>query len=108
MSVNISNEHDWNEFMSNASDALIVLCISAKWCKPCARMKPLLHEFIENNKNPKLKICHVDLDEAEQELWELGMADTVPTFRFVRNGVVIDEYTDSKMEGLIEHIEKNL
>lgn len=106
MSVNISNEREWNEYTSTFSNSLIVLCISAKWCKPCAKIKPLLQEFIENNKNPKLKLCHVDLEEAEQELWELGMVDTVPTFRFVKNGVLIDEYTDSKMEELIEHIEK--
>ena len=82
----LENEDDWST-LRTSNESLIIL-YSAGWCKPCRKLKPLLHDYISK----KLVILEVDIDRFD----ELAMEEEVfalPTLQFYKNGKKVDQIT---------------
>lgn len=101
---NIHNEDEWNEFIQSHPNKLIVAQIGAKWCKPCKEIKP--HVEVLAKSRPDIVFVYIDTDEAEENFFEFGMADQVPTFRLVKDCVKVVQFADSNLSTLLEAIEK--
>jgi thioredoxin 1 len=60
----------------------------AVWCGPCRAIAPLVHE-VADEFNGKIKVCKVDVDNAQDVAAEYGIR-SIPTLVFVKNGEEVD------------------
>jgi thiol-disulfide isomerase/thioredoxin len=57
----------------------LLFYFTAKWCKPCQSIKPLLEKLSEGSDNNKLEIYMIDIDENDKLANEFKIR-SVPTF----------------------------
>jgi len=60
----------------------------AVWCGPCRAISPLIDEIADEYEG-KLKVCKVDVDNAQNVAAEYGVR-SIPTLIFIKNGEEID------------------
>jgi thioredoxin len=84
------------------SQGLVVIDFSANWCGPCQRIGPIYagleHTF------PSIKFLKVDVDDAE-ELSAAYSIQSLPTFVFLRNGVVIHRIEGADINAVMKTLE---
>jgi thioredoxin 1 len=69
------------------SDKPIILDIYATWCGPCQQMNPTMDE-LEKEMGDTYKFAKLNVDEAREiSIKEYGVT-SVPTFVFIKDGVV--------------------
>lgn len=78
----------------------------AKWCGPCRRIAPKIHEF--STTYPKVKFLQVDVDKCPELATDFGIT-AMPTFMFFRSGsnTVLDTIVGAnteKIEIILKHI----
>lgn len=66
----------------------VVVDFSATWCGPCKQLKPIVEELATQYEG-KVKIAHVDVDEARQAAMKYGVM-SVPTVLYLKGGQVRD------------------
>ncbi len=66
----------------------VVVDFSATWCGPCKQLKPIVEELATLYEG-KVKIAHVDVDEARQAAMKYGVM-SVPTVLYIKGGQVRD------------------
>ncbi|MDO9695781.1 MAG: thioredoxin [Candidatus Latescibacteria bacterium] len=66
----------------------VVVDFSATWCGPCKQLKPIVEELATQYAG-KVKIAHVDVDEARQAAMKYGVM-SVPTVLYIKGGQVRD------------------
>ena len=66
----------------------VVVDFSATWCGPCKQLKPIVEELAAQYAG-KVKIAHVDVDEARQAAMKYGVM-SVPTVLYLKGGQVRD------------------
>ncbi|MBA4378369.1 MAG: thioredoxin [bacterium] len=66
----------------------VVVDFSATWCGPCKQLKPIVEELAAQYEG-KVKIAHVDVDEARQAAMKYGVM-SVPTVLYLKGGQVRD------------------
>ncbi|MBK6899150.1 MAG: thioredoxin [bacterium] len=66
----------------------VVVDFSATWCGPCKQLKPIVEELAAQYAG-KVKIAHVDVDEARQAAMKYGVM-SVPTVLYIKGGQVRD------------------
>jgi thioredoxin 1 len=87
------------------SDKLLLIKFGAKWCGPCKQIKSNLEKIAENDNN--VIVIDIDVDEAQDSDWSWASeVENLPTFRFIRNGVQLEEYSGSKIEKIQDIIRK--
>lgn len=91
---------------NDSGDKLVVVDFFATWCGPCKRIAPLLDQ-IAKEKEDKLVMLKVDVDEVEELVGEYGI-EVMPTFVFKRKGEHLDTLVGSNEDKLKELIEKHL
>ena len=62
----------------------MLINFSTQWCVPCRKMKPIIEEIKEENKN--IKVVFVDAD-INKDLLKHYTVKGVPVFIFYKNGV---------------------
>lgn len=55
----------------------VVIEFGAEWCGPCKKMRPLVHELIENNPNVELFYVNID-DDDWTELIDSHGVESIP------------------------------
>lgn len=70
------------------SDLPVLVDFSATWCGPCKQLKPIVEELATQYEG-KVKIAHVDVDEARQAAMKYGVM-SVPTVLYLKGGQVRD------------------
>ncbi len=66
----------------------VVVDFSATWCGPCKQLKPIVEELAALYEG-KVRIAHVDVDEARQAAMKYGVM-SVPTVLYIKGGQVRD------------------
>lgn len=66
----------------------VVVDFSATWCGPCKQLKPIVEELAAQYEG-KVKIAHVDVDEAREAAMKYGVM-SVPTVLYLKGGQVRD------------------
>ncbi len=101
MSRNIKTEEEFDELKK--TDKLLLVKFGASWCGPCKQVKPFLEKLAESENN----LIVVDIDVEEACDW-VSDVDSLPTFRFIKNGEQVDEYSGSKIEKIQEIVKKHI
>ena len=78
--------------------------ISATWCGPCNKIKPLIAQIVTEN---NLTLESHDIDE-EPELTEKYNLTGVPTLLYLKNGKVVDSYAGSLPHEIKNFFENNI
>jgi thioredoxin 1 len=70
------------------SDIPVLVDFSATWCGPCKKLEPIVEELAKDYAG-KVKITHVDVDQARQTAVKYGVM-SVPTVLYMKDGDVKD------------------
>ena len=85
MPVSITPENHEKEIKH--SNKPVVLDIYASWCGPCQQMNPIIEE-LEKEFGSRYKFTKLNVDEAREiSIKDYGVT-SVPTFVFIKDGVV--------------------
>ena len=77
-----------------SEDRLIVVDYSATWCGPCRFVAPKFAALSEQY--PEAVFLHVDIDELA-ELDDIKDVSGVPTFKFFRNGELLERFSGANV-----------
>ena len=97
-----------NNFESEviASDIPVLVDFWAEWCGPCRMLAPVVSAIAEKYEG-RLKVCKIDVDEAEA-VSEKYMISSIPAVKFFKNGEVVREsigfVPQANLEKIIEEI----
>ena len=96
-----------DEILANETNKLIIVKIGAQWCCPCRMLENTISEI--EGTNPENVIFYaVDVDEAETDLLEKYMIQSVPVMLFFNDGLQIDRVVGARGKSdLLALIEKN-
>ncbi len=84
-------------------DKLIVVEYSATWCGPCKKIAPYIDQLAKEN--PSIIFMHLDIDKLENSgVWGVEAIDSVPTFKFYRNGSKLVEFSGASKATLAKEI----
>ena len=101
--VYIKTEEEFDKLKE--SNKLLLVKFGASWCSPCKQIKSNLEKLSETENN--IIIIDIDVDEAQESDWTWASeVENLPTFRFIRNGSQLDEYSGSKIEKIQDIIKK--
>lgn len=101
--IYIKTEEEFDKLKE--SDNLLLVKFGASWCGPCKQIKSSLEKLSESYDN--LIVIDIDVDEAQESDWSWASdVENLPTFRFIKNGVQLEEYSGSKIEKIQDIINK--
>ena len=90
MAISITPEN--HEVAIKQSNKPIILDIYATWCGPCQQMNPILEE-LEQELGDKYTFAKLNVDEAREiSIKDYGVT-SVPTFVFIKDGVMKSKET---------------
>lgn len=89
-----------------ASDIPVLVDFWAEWCGPCRMLAPVVSAIAEKYEG-KIKVCKVNVDEAES-VSEKYMISSIPAVKFFKGGEVVKEsigfVPQANLEKIIEEI----
>jgi thioredoxin 1 len=80
----------------------VVIDFFATWCGPCKRIAPMYQEL--SQQFPSITFLKCDVDEAEDVASRYSV-DSLPTFVFLKNGVVHGRIEGGNLDGVIQALE---
>jgi thioredoxin 1 len=92
---------------SLAADSLIVIDFSASWCGPCKMIAPYYDELSTMEEFSTVSFVKVDVDKAADIARKYSVA-SMPTFIFLKNGKVIDQFSGASVQKLVTTIQKHM
>ena len=85
----------------------VLVDFSAKWCGPCKKLDPIVHEIAGEYKG-RLKVVKVDVDKAPATAAKFAVM-SVPTLLLFREGKVRDQVTGlMPKRAIVERVDKVL
>ncbi len=82
------------------SKGAVVIDFFATWCGPCKRIAPLFEDLADKY-SPAITFLKVDVDESA-ELVDQFQVSAMPTFVFLKDGVVVKRVEGADVMGLEE------
>ena len=84
MSSGLIRKLSSSDFKSTIEEGVTLVDFFAEWCAPCRMLVPILEEMAQEMKD-KLKLCKVDIDQAQDVISELQVT-SVPTLILFKEG----------------------
>lgn len=100
----VKDAADFDSRLEAAGDKLVVVDFFATWCGPCKVIAPKLDEF-QNRFSEKIVIIKVDVDECEDLAAKYNIS-SMPTFLFIKNKEVVDQFAGANPDKLQSYITK--
>jgi len=85
------DDSDLRTAIEGAGPKLVVVDWSAGWCGPCKAIAPVVEELSKANAGSVVFI-KADIDTLQNASVEAGV-QAVPTFHFIKNGELVDEFS---------------
>lgn len=82
------NLTEFESFMQQSNDKLVVIDFTATWCGPCKAIAPYFQELADSNSD--VIFIKVDVDDAEDVAAKCGI-QAMPTFKFYKNGAEVKQ-----------------
>ena len=76
-----------------------IIRFTAKWCKPCSQLAPIMNELEKENKDIEFET--IDLDE-NKDLTTKHEVRSIPTLIFFRDGEEVDRLVGGKSKSEIQ------
>jgi len=111
--INIITElsvKDLTDLQKTMGRQILVIKFSAQWCKPCKIIKPTWDYWIQNNKQPNIIYCELDIDETMDlyiALKKFKMVNGIPALLMYQGNLIRDHWfipDDSFVGGDVEGI----
>lgn len=83
----------------------IVIKFYASWCAPCKAITPVFKQYADHPQCASIVFVDVDVDSAPDVAKEFGISG-MPTFKAIKNKVVIDDFSGASKERLQQMISK--
>ena len=103
MSVEHVESSEAYEALKATPDKLVVVDFGAVWCGPCRFVAP---KFEKLSTEHDAVFVHVDVD-ALAELADCQDVQGVPTFKFFKNGVLLDQFSGANVTLLEEKVQQH-
>ena len=88
-------------FSKQNPGSLILIYFTATWCGPCKQIAPFFNSLKETYKNKSIIFKKIDVDDDEHsDLCEELSISAMPTFKFIRNGVILNTIVGNDEEGI--------
>ena len=100
----LETKADFDQFLEENKDVLVVIDFTAAWCGPCKVIAPEFEKL--NEKFPKVALAKVDVDENEETAQDCGIS-AMPTFILFANKEKVDSMTGANKQKLEETIKKH-
>jgi len=97
----IESVAQFNNFIKDNN--IVVVDFWASWCGPCIRIAPWFKEQAE--KNTDVKFGKVDVDE-NSDTAEANGIKCMPTFKFYKNGELVDTVQGANKEKIVAMMNK--
>lgn len=72
---------EFQEFLNNIPEKVVIILFTASWCGPCKKAKPLIYQYIKQN--PQYKYLEIDFDEHSQFAALMRVSSIPSMFGFV-------------------------
>ena len=89
--VKIHSEAQYHSAVKDAGGRLVVVDVSAEWCRPCKMIEPVFTELAASYKG-RVVFLKIDGDECRALVQELGVTG-FPTFLFLVQGNTVDKFS---------------
>lgn len=101
----ISTVNEFEEYIASwHGKGLVVVDYFANWCGPCKRISPFVESL--SRKYPNVLFLKVDVDKVP-EVSEARNVNSMPTFQYFINGVMVDELIGASEPDLEAKIKKH-
>jgi thioredoxin 1 len=101
----IINDNDLSSLKDKKS--YILYYFTAKWCKPCQQIKPLIQDLSDRSDDEKLTVCMIDIEEND-ELVKHFKVRSVPTFFIGKDNNVTDECGGGDIKNVHKLLKDNM
>lgn len=100
----IEDVAQFDEILAEAGNNLVVVDFSAEWCSPCKMIAPVFEELAVEVASKGAVFCKIDVDKTP-DLADRFEVQGMPTFVFMRGGVVVDKFSGASIAKLRETVE---
>jgi thioredoxin 1 len=90
--------------IAQSSSQLVVVDFFADWCGPCRAIAPKVAKLAEEKTSVGFYKVNVDVVNNHPEV---ETVQALPTFRFYKNGVMVDEMQGAMYDKLVELVNKH-
>ncbi|XP_061664627.1 thioredoxin [Syngnathoides biaculeatus] len=104
MVIVINNSEEFDRYLQENRDKLIVVDFTATWCGPCKMIGPAFDKASENAAYANVIFLKVDVDKCE-DISAKCKISCMPTFIFFKNGEQIDIFSGANEAKLIEKLD---
>ena len=87
MGIEINDSNFKQEVLEE--DLPVLVDFWAEWCMPCRMVAPTVEKIAKEYKG-KLKVCKLNVDEAQETASNYGIM-SIPTLAIFKNGEVVDK-----------------
>merc|ERR1711916_286848 len=89
--------NDEYDGLKNAPGKLVVVDFSAEWCGPCKMIAPVFEQLSKDHAD--VVFIHVDVDTLE-DLPDGADVRGVPTFKFFKDGALLEQFSGANKDKL--------
>ncbi|GCB78626.1 hypothetical protein scyTo_0016843 [Scyliorhinus torazame] len=99
----INSKTQFDKFIKEAGERLVVIFFSGTWCETCQLLKPIMRELAQLN--ALVQFYEVNVDDSEDTAEACDIVH-IPTFQFYKLGKKVAEVLDDSRESVEEKIKE--